>query len=583
MIGPSRRIDESSGRPNLLHESVARSAGRLSDSSVLAAAVLISALPYLFHLGFYSDDWAFVGAMSVAQDQSLPGLWDLQYGWYGLRSRPTQIVYQALLYWSFGRAPLGYHVVAIVMLAAMAVMLYCVLRELRLSRSIALAIAAVYAMLPNYSTNRFWFASAGYVLTILLYLVSLYADLRAISNRRRLIPWKIVSLSALLGSALGYEVVIPLLFFNVVLIWFHAHHAFGGMQERLGTRGSILFAGSNLLFLALVIAFKAPIAQGAQFPTLYHLAWIANGSVKINFGTYGIGLPYAAWLSVENIRWQDLFAALSVGIGLFAYAYRVTRTERDPLPSKRELVTIATSGLVIFVLGYAIFTITNRIAFTSSGNANRLNMAASLGVAMIFVAMLVALSRLGRRPNHRSVVFSFLFASLCLMGLVVNAALANYWSNAWSRQQAVIARVKRTLPPPAPHTTVLLHGICSYVGPGVVFETHWDVEGLLRILYRDRTLRGDVTNQQLTIARRGLVTRAYNERFYPYDDKLLLLHLRGNEVQALSNRRIARRYLSAHPTGASRCQAGVPGYGVTIFPMDHFRPPFFDTVIRWVT
>ena len=71
------------------------------------------------------------------------------------------------------------------MLTSLVLFLYLVLRELRVHRTVAFAIAAVYGLLPNYSTDRFWIAAFGYVLTTALFLISTYALLRAARSERR--------------------------------------------------------------------------------------------------------------------------------------------------------------------------------------------------------------------------------------------------------------------------------------------------------------------------------------------------------------------------------------------------------------
>jgi hypothetical protein len=110
---------------------------------------VVSVIPYVTRLGFYSDDWAFLGVLSTS-DQSFTGLWERQYEFnVSLRMRPTQVIYNAMLYMLFGLAPLGYHIVNIVVLATMTVLLYMVLRELGFSRPMAVAIPALYALLPQ--------------------------------------------------------------------------------------------------------------------------------------------------------------------------------------------------------------------------------------------------------------------------------------------------------------------------------------------------------------------------------------------------------------------------------------------------
>ena len=54
------------------------------------------------------------------------------------------------------------------MLIVMALLLSLTLRELGLPRSLVLATPLVFALLPNYSTDRFWFAAFGYILSIAL-------------------------------------------------------------------------------------------------------------------------------------------------------------------------------------------------------------------------------------------------------------------------------------------------------------------------------------------------------------------------------------------------------------------------------
>jgi hypothetical protein len=115
----------------------------------------------------------------------------------------VQILHLATLYALFGLNPTGYHLANAGVLVASTVLLYLVLRELQVGRTLALAIPLVYAFLPNYSADRFWVATAVAPLSVGLYLLSLLADLRLV--RGRVWRWKLVSVLALLGSGLAYE------------------------------------------------------------------------------------------------------------------------------------------------------------------------------------------------------------------------------------------------------------------------------------------------------------------------------------------------------------------------------------------
>ena len=145
--------------------------GRDLDLLFLALVVFLPALLYLPSLGFYSDDWGFLAAMGEHPNGSL---W--QYVLWMIPAadlRPGHAVYAALTYYAFGTAPLGYHVVNHLVILLGLVALVAVLRRLGLSRSLALASATIFALMPSYSTLRFWFAAHMANLSLLAYLLSL--------------------------------------------------------------------------------------------------------------------------------------------------------------------------------------------------------------------------------------------------------------------------------------------------------------------------------------------------------------------------------------------------------------------------
>jgi 4-amino-4-deoxy-L-arabinose transferase-like glycosyltransferase len=138
---------------NVRNRSVCSQAA-VQDCLFLTVIVLVSAILYLPGLGFYSDDWDFLRRFSLSRDQSIGGLFQSAY-FPLVRMRPVQIIYLSGLYWLFGLQPLGYHLVNAAILASGIVLLYLVLRELGQDRVLALAVAAVYSLLPCYSEDRF--------------------------------------------------------------------------------------------------------------------------------------------------------------------------------------------------------------------------------------------------------------------------------------------------------------------------------------------------------------------------------------------------------------------------------------------
>jgi hypothetical protein len=102
----------------------------------------------------------------------------------------------------------------------MAVALYLLLVELRVPAAVAVAVVAVFVLLPTYSTDRFWFAAFGYPVTMTAYLLSSYANvgaLRSWSRAERWRAWKAFAVAAMLVSGFGYEVVLPLFVANIAV------------------------------------------------------------------------------------------------------------------------------------------------------------------------------------------------------------------------------------------------------------------------------------------------------------------------------------------------------------------------------
>jgi dolichyl-phosphate-mannose--protein O-mannosyl transferase len=113
----------------------------------LAVVNAASLLRYVGDLGFYYDDYSVLRRMSLSEDQSLLGLYDAVRPATG--QRPLQAFTFATLYRFFGTDALGYHIWNAFLLVAIAVLLYLVLRKLRLPRLICVAVSLLYSTLPT--------------------------------------------------------------------------------------------------------------------------------------------------------------------------------------------------------------------------------------------------------------------------------------------------------------------------------------------------------------------------------------------------------------------------------------------------
>jgi hypothetical protein len=535
--------------------------GRSASSRLLAALVVaivavIPTVPYLTGLGFYLDDYYFLGVMSASDDRSVPGLFEALLDADGKAwLRPAMYLGLGGLFRLFGTNALPYHLFVVALVAASAVLFYLVLDRLRTPRFLALGAPIVFAAAPHYSTDRFWLASYAAPASVALALAALYAFLSARAARgRKLAAWLVGGGAALVLSALLYEVALPLLEVGVAALWFGAR---AGPRSRLITAAT----ASLLLFIALVykaIAATALVGDssyrvGYETGVLHHLGYLVSGSVKVNFGTYGLALPYVVgWIFTHRPTWMAAAASLFVGVVVLAYLTREARSLELPRPDgPRKWLRLVVAGVALIAVGYASFLVTEKIYFTSAGIDNRVNIVASMGVAVLAIG-LVARGVAFLPPRRHAVGFASLCAALAATGTLITATLADYWVAASNRQEEVVTRLRSALPAKLTNTRVVLDGVCPEIGPGVVFTASYDLEGALRIRYGDPTIRAPVATQAVEARPTAFVISTVlfgnlNPHVYPYGSRLLIFDWRTGELITLRDAVVARRYLEAHP------------------------------------
>jgi hypothetical protein len=533
---------------------------RLNDTLFLTAISIAPALFYVSSLGFYLDDYYFLGLMSTDKHQSLTSLYDTIVSEDPkAQLRPLVYVGIAGLYLLFGTNPLPYQIVLVVEIAVCTVLLYVVLSHLRLPRFLALGVPLLFAAAPHYSSDRFWPIAYSLTLSLILYLVSLYTGLRALETRGvRVAAWLGLSAASMLMSAFMYEVPLPLFVLNGVLFWYRSRRLHASRQFLPLAYGSVLVLAIVVkLVQAIKVGGETSYHLGYESGFLHHVAYLVSGGIKVNFGTYGVGLPYVVWWIFANrFSWLVLAASLLVGVATFLYLRRavdgralsaVAADERR-LPDWRA---ICAAGVVLLVAAYASFLITGSIYFTSAGIDNRVNIVAALGIAVLTVGLLLGAAHF-LPARRRATALAAGVAVLSAVGILVTNTLATFWASAYDRQKQVLGRLHSALPSEKSDSTVVVDGVCPEVGPGVVFAAHYDLAGALKTAYRDRTLDGLFTTPTVRVGRDGVTisTRLFEQiepHFYPYRRRLILYDWRRGTSHRLTGPAQARRYLAATP------------------------------------
>jgi hypothetical protein len=544
-----------------------------ADAALIVAISLLSAALYVGAIGFYSDDWIFLATYRASPDQSYFGLVRF-FADANMLPRPVQLLYLTALYRLFGLEPLGYHLVNSTVMAGATAMLYVALRELTAARLFALALALLWALLPHASTNRIWYALFETNVSALFFFLALYADLRRLraaeGHRWR---WEALGAASLLASTLAYELFIPLFALIPAAAWYRGRVS--ELGRRQVTRTALWLLGRNLALLVAVMLYKAAVTDrndDALSDPLGQLVWWANLNYQAfatTFGgPYGARLP-RVWLRLLT-QYRDpaaLGLSLAAGALVFAALYRVAERQQVALTNRRAWALLFALGLALISAGYAIFLTNRQAVITTTGMNNRSSGAATLGIAVMLVALFGLISSLPRGARARRLAFCGLTAFYCASGFLLNTTIGGFWAAASREQQVVLAEIKQRFPALEPESRVFLDGMCPYIGPGIIFEAEWDLTGALRIAYGDHTLHADVVNPLLKIRPEGIYTELYFNDiiFHPYE-KLWVYNRQHGVVVPLRDAAAAERYFERYnPTLDSGCRRVRPGLGYAVW------------------
>ena len=515
------------------------------DALCLAAITLLSALPYLPRLGFYTDDWGLLA--------------DFSTNWRGLSGaiinfpdRPVQGLYLASLFELFGLQPLGYHVVNTVVLASCGALFFLLLVRLGFARRMSFAAALLFIMLPQLSTVRVWYAAFQIPLSLMLMLLSMHCQLSFV--RRGDKAWLFAAILTALLSVGAYEIFAPLLAGFALAVGFVAWRGNLGVAGNRSLVPALLVGGAvvaGAIYKLAISSRVGPVADPSRYilglRQLFRLDydWRTESSLNI------IATPRAHFWEPVRGWWigaQELLGgAAGVGVTILAIVISILAWWRLSIahgpasasaPGRMLLL-----GVAAFLLGNVTFLIVPAVVFTSTGIGNRVHVAAALGVAMILAAAISLLTdALSRRGRGKA--FTVVVVAVTAAAFVRLATIERYWAEAPAIQGKILDAARADLRDLPAGSTVILAGVCPYHGPAVVFESPFDVGGALTLAL-GRPVAGDIVSPRMTRTRGGLKTSIYEEPSnYPYGSRLYLYNPSTHRLHRLTDEQAAARYLA---------------------------------------
>jgi hypothetical protein len=174
------------------------------------------------------------------------------------------------------------------------------------------------------------------------------------------------------------------------------------------------------------------------------------------------------------------------------------------------------------------------------------------------------------RPTTQRLILSALVGLYGGAGVLIITTVGGFWDRAYDRERAIIADLQRSVPTLAPNSALLLDGECPYLGPAVVFESDWDLTGVLRILHHDPSLRANVVTPRLEVHERAVTTWLTTPAAtisYPYASGLIVYNHAHDLVVPIGSASDMNEYLARYnPDRGESCPFGWSGNGVTILP-----------------
>jgi hypothetical protein len=451
-------------------ERARRRAGELAIAGALLGLLTAAAFgPHSVHGGFHLDDWtnwanySYAGGFGEAYATLTNVLPSANH--VGL-SRISVLQFAA-----FGDR-MGFHLAfAAACGTLVAVAFYALLRTLRLRPLHAGALAALALLFPWADAGKLWITAGPTQLSLAIVLAGQVAALHALRapGRRR----AILTVAALALYALGilvYELVAGLvvasaLLYRVEVPW------------RTALSRWPLDAGVAAATVAYVAALY-PVSDVQDLGgMLDHLGVIADEALSLLASS---AAPFA-----EGARGP----VLATMAGIFAGAALLDRT------AFRRWGLVALGGLAAVAAGY-LMIVPGSASYRplDPGAGNRVNLVAALGyVTVAYSTGALAVALLRRRAGGIAAVAAGTIAALALAGAYgqrVHAA-GERWDRAWAEQQRLLGAMKRTLPRPSPGSTVYLTGHRHLLGGDApTFAWVWDLDGAVKLLWDDPTLRG---------------------------------------------------------------------------------------------
>ncbi|MEA2192398.1 MAG: hypothetical protein QOI73_2519 [Solirubrobacteraceae bacterium] len=429
--------------------------------------------------GRYLDDW-WLG-VNIAFPRSLGFAGSYDYLTFYSGARPGAVAYWLGTYELFGFHDGWHRALSVALAGALAAACYLLLRELRLGRADAAAIALLTLALPVADAIHFWITPAVAQLCLTACLLGLLVAVRALRAppSPRAIALHAASLALLGASLLMAETMLPAIALSLLVY-----------RTQVSWRRAAARWSADLLLVGIATihyAVSSPVRlTGADrsIGALAHARTIADELLTLFTSTIVPYAPGRAWV---------LGGLLAGAVLVGAELARRRRAGGDLAPIVRWLVVGAVAALTA-AASYAIY-VPAAASYTplSPGVGNRVNIGALVPLAVLAYAVVRLIGGIVAHPRARTVVTAALLAAVLVPALLRLCADRTLWIAAAQQQETVLSAVQAALPTPPTGASLLVlnaPGVVTRFGrlghasinqPVPVFSTWWELDAAVKL------------------------------------------------------------------------------------------------------
>lgn len=509
-----------------------------------AGLVALAALSYASHIrhgGFYLDDWS--DAAGTFYQTSGPGLSHvLSYFGDLFPYRPMLILYVPLKYFVLGPDMALQLAWAVGLAVIVATLVYGILRLFGAPWYHAWLIAALTIVYPLFDSVRLWEAASLPSVAIVFALSGLWIALLGMS--RRSWPLHFCAAGLYIVSILTYEITLPL------IVGFGALYVIRYGWRVARSRWGVDLAAVTVAGLWNGLHTNREVSGVSG--DLHHLGEIVSGGATIVGRTF---VPVGAHSHTPLVL---VPVAILLAAGLAVYLLAPARPGSESEWGLGSWLKLAAIGAGIAVLGWVMFIPADPYYTPSTyGFTNRVNAVSGFGLVMAAYAVVgVGVALAGRvLPAAQRWTAAITVGLGLLLGAAYIHTLERHseiWDTAFRAEQTAIDSLRSTYPTLPHETTVFTSGYPAYQTLGVpIFSATWDLNGMIKLEYKDRTLSAFPITAGLELACRpggvALHGPGASPAMAPYGRARLLNLATGAHAAPQSRReclRLAGRYVA---------------------------------------